>query len=306
MKTKFGIAFLISLIILVGFLVIPGAINRSQAEDNENQAVYDENSMDLLEGDNTGKEVLEIYEDKSTAGNPYEAQDELILEHRARKAEGKGKLEFPDQENQVEQAYASGKLAYLTFDDGPSKEMTPQILQVLDRYEIRATFFVLGKMVDKNPDVLRLAYEKGHEIGNHTYSHNYDIIYGDTDSFLEEVYQTEEAIKKAVGDPSYRTSLVRLPGGSHAEYKRPTVVALEEAGFSVYDWNALNGDSELDKPTRDYLYNRFKETYRKQDQVIILMHDTDEKHTTLEALPSIIEHLFLEGYSFRTLEEYNH
>jgi peptidoglycan/xylan/chitin deacetylase (PgdA/CDA1 family) len=254
--------------------------------------------------DKNTTEIVTHVEKESPQGSSEETPESLPDDSNEIGKEAEDRTsEDPSDTDALQENEEDCKVAYLTFDDGPSKTMTRQILQVLDRYGIKATFFVLGKMVDKNPDVMKLTYDGGHAIGNHTYTHNYDIIYNDTDSFLEEVYMTEEAIRNAVGNPSLRTRLVRLPGGSHAEYKQPTVKVLEDEGFQVHDWNSLNGDSEGDDPTADYLYNRFKETYRQQDRLIILMHDTDEKTTTLKALPSIIEHLLLEGYSFGTLED---
>ncbi len=178
------------------------------------------------------------------------------------------------------------------------------ILSVLDEYDVKATFFVLGKMVERNPEVLKEVYMGGHSIGNHTYSHNYEHIYLSGENFLMEVYQTEELIRIAIGDSSYKTSLVRLPGGSHAEYKKEALNAVIDAGLRSCDWNALNGDSDGFGMPPDYLYKRFTETYRQQDQTIILMHDTDDKETTVQALPTIIEHLLREGYQFRTLDDF--
>jgi peptidoglycan/xylan/chitin deacetylase (PgdA/CDA1 family) len=303
MRIKPGIGFLILMVITVGLLVIPGVIDRSKAQEDNLQDIGQDAATETAADKNT-TEIVTHVEKESPQGSSEETPESLPDDSNEIGKEAEDRTsEDPSDTDALQENEEDRKVAYLTFDDGPSKTMTRQILQVLDRYGIKATFFVLGKMVDKNPDVMKLTYDGGHAIGNHTYTHNYDIIYNDTDSFLEEVYRTEEAIRNAVGNPSLRTRLVRLPGGSHAEYKQPTVKVLEDEGFQVHDWNSLNGDSEGDDPTADYLYNRFKETYRHQDRLIILMHDTDEKTTTLKALPSIIEHLLLEGYSFGTLED---
>ena len=303
MRIKPGIGFLILMVITVGLLVIPGVIDRSKAQEDNLQDIGQDAATETAADKNT-TEIVTHVEKESPQGSSEETPESLPDDSNEIGKEAEDRTsEDPSDTDALQENEEDCKVAYLTFDDGPSKTMTRQILQVLDRYGIKATFFVLGKMVDKNPDVMKLTYDGGHAIGNHTYTHNYDIIYNDTDSFLEEVYMTEEAIRNAVGNPSLRTRLVRLPGGSHAEYKQPTVKVLEDEGFQVHDWNSLNGDSEGDDPTADYLYNRFKETYRQQDRLIILMHDTDEKATTLKALPSIIEHLLLEGYSFGTLED---
>ena len=86
------------------------------------------------------------------------------------------------------------KIAYLTFDDGPSRTVTPQILDILAKYDIKATFFVVGKYAEKNPDILRRIYEEGHVIGNHTYSHNYNYIYKNVSNFVRELDATQRGI----------------------------------------------------------------------------------------------------------------
>ena len=118
--------------------------------------------------------------------------------------------------NAVDNIYngEEGKRAFLTFDDGPTKEVTPHILDILDKYNIKATFFVLGTRVKQNPDILKRAYESGHYIANHGYSHKYSKIYESVDTILEEYNKTEDAIREALGNPDYRSHLFRFPGGS--------------------------------------------------------------------------------------------
>lgn len=101
------------------------------------------------------------------------------------------KGEKPAKDN----ANSNNKIAYLSFDDGPSKTVTPQILKTLDKYGIKATFFVLGSMAEKNPSILKSIYSKGHSIGHHSYSHNYKYIYSSYNNFLGEINRTEKIFK---------------------------------------------------------------------------------------------------------------
>lgn len=197
-----------------------------------------------------------------------------------------------------------GKIAYLTFDDGPSPTITPQILKVLDEYDIKATFFVVGSMADKFPEVLKMVWDEGHLIGNHTYSHVYEFIYRSTTNLLSDLEKAEMTLKSILGE-DFNTDIMRFPGGTHAKYKRPFISAVEEAGYSWYDWNTVNGDSELKYPSKDYIMGRFLKTYGKRDVIVVLFHDTEGKQQTVDTLPMIIEHLKLEGYSFDTLDNYN-
>lgn len=198
-----------------------------------------------------------------------------------------------------------GKVAYLTFDDGPSPTITPQILKVLEEYDIKATFFVVGSMADKFPDVLQMVWAGGHLIGNHTYSHVYDYIYRNTTNFLNDIEKADMTLKRILGE-DFGTDIMRFPGGTHGPYKRQFVKAAEEAGYKWYDWNTVNGDSELKYPSKDYIMGRFLKTYGKRDVIVVLMHDAEGKQQTVDTLPMIIEHLKLEGYSFDTLDKYNH
>lgn len=197
-----------------------------------------------------------------------------------------------------------GKVAYLTFDDGPSPNITPQILEVLKAYDIKATFFVVGSMADKFPEILKSVWDNGHIIGNHTYSHVYDYIYRSTANFLTDLEKADKTFKRILGD-NFQTNVMRFPGGTHAGYKRPFVAAVEEAGYMWYDWNTVNGDSELKYPTKDYILGRFMKTYGKRDIIVVLMHDAEGKQPTVDTLPVIIEHLKNEGYSFDTLDNFN-
>ncbi|MDX9916548.1 MAG: polysaccharide deacetylase family protein [Gudongella sp.] len=198
-----------------------------------------------------------------------------------------------------------GKFVYLTFDDGPSEKATPQILEILGKYSIKATFFVVGSMSDKYPERLREIRDAGHAIGNHTYSHVYSYLYKNTANFMADIRKTENTFKRILGD-DFETKLVRFPGGSFGDYKNPFKKVLEDEGYQWFDWNTVNGDAEKVSPSESYLLGRFLNTYGKRDVVVILMHDADVKQNTVNVLPKIIEHLLNEGYTFRTLDQFNH
>lgn len=197
------------------------------------------------------------------------------------------------------------KIVYLTFDDGPSENITPKILDILSQYDIKATFFVLGKMVNINPEMFIRTYEEGHAIGHHSYSHDYNYIYRNTKNFIGELDRTNNLFKEILGD-DFETKLLRFPGGSFEKRKQKFIIATEKLGYINYDWDALNGDAEGHNISKKYLVNRLKSTVgtrKDKKEIIILMHDTDTKSATADALPEIIEYLIKEGYVFRTLNE---
>lgn len=195
------------------------------------------------------------------------------------------------------------KRVFLTFDDGPSKKVTLPILDLLKQENIKATFFVLGSRVELNPDIVKRAYEEGHYIANHGYSHTYSKIYSSVDSVFEEYYKTENAIRIAIGNNEYSGLLFRFPGGStggkYKEIKRQAQERLKESNIAYVDWNALTGDAEGGKRTVEQLIARLNETMGNKNSIVILMHDAGDKTTTYEALPQIIQSLRDNGYEFK-------
>ena len=195
------------------------------------------------------------------------------------------------------------KQVFLTFDDGPSKNVTIPILDLLKQENIKANFFVLGSRVDLYPSIVRRAYEEGHYIANHGYSHKYSQIYESANSVLYEYNRTNEAVKNAIGNQTYNTNIFRFPGGSvggkYNDLKLEAKELLEENNIVSIDWNALNGDAEGLR-TEEKLLNRLKATIQDKQSVIILMHDAGDKIKTYNVLPEIIQHLKQEGYEFKT------
>ncbi|MDR7870767.1 MAG: polysaccharide deacetylase family protein [Tissierellaceae bacterium] len=198
----------------------------------------------------------------------------------------------------------NAKFAYLTFDDGPSEKHTNQILDILKEYDIKATFFVVGSMTEKYPDLLKRIYDEGHVIGNHSYSHVYKYIYKNSTNFIDDLNKADKVLKDILGE-SFETKLLRFPGGSFGKHKAPMIKAAEKEGYTIYDWNALNGDAEGLNLKNSYLIRRLKETTRNKKHAIILMHDTDAKKGTVETLKENIDYLISRGFHFRVLEEKN-
>lgn len=189
------------------------------------------------------------------------------------------------------------KTAYLTFDDGPSKEITPLILDILQKYNVKATFFVLGGMVQNNGPILSREFNEGHSVGNHTYSHQYNYIYASPERLLGEINKTDDLIKAVF--PDYKEKIFRFPGGSFDKSQK-FKDSVTNAGYKYVDWNCLNGDAEGINIPAEKLFYRFKNTLQHNNPVIILMHDSSTKSTTVQALPQIIEYLKAQGFEFRT------
>lgn len=195
------------------------------------------------------------------------------------------------------------KRVFLTFDDGPSKKVTIPILDLLKQENIKANFFVLGSRVDLYPSIVRRAYEEGHYIANHGYSHEYSQIYASPNSVLEEYNKTNQAIRNAIGNPGYNSNIFRFPGGSvggkYHNLKNEAKALLEQNNIACVDWNVLNGDAEGLR-TKETMLNRVKETMEGKISLVILMHDAADKTETYNMLPDLISYLRQEGYEFNT------
>ena len=201
------------------------------------------------------------------------------------------------------------KIAYLTFDDGPSEHSTEKILDILKINDIKATFFVLGSAIDNNSrseEILKRIAKEGHAIGSHGYSHNYSQLYPnrtvDVNAFMKDLEKNDMLLKSILGK-DFNTRLIRLPGG-HSSWKGTQELdkVLQEKNIWQVDWNSLNGDAESKDLPKEVLLNKLKETVGNQDVAIILMHDTDNKSGTVEYLQSAIDYLKSQGFEFRTLK----
>lgn len=202
----------------------------------------------------------------------------------------------------VEEAYLNDgrKIVFLTFDDGPSKN-TIEILKILDEKDVKATFFVLGQLAEKNPEIIKEINNKGHSIGNHSYTHNYRKIYSNVNNLLEEINKTKNILNDILGE-EYNSSLFRFPGGSFGNKKSSFRTAVVNNGYDYIDWNSLNRDSEgINKGSIELLQN-VKDTVKGKERAVILMHDSATKASTVDALPETIDYLRNEGYEFGILE----
>jgi peptidoglycan/xylan/chitin deacetylase (PgdA/CDA1 family) len=190
------------------------------------------------------------------------------------------------------------KIAYLTFDDGPSVN-TEKILQILNSNNIKASFFLIGKNAENNTNLVKEEVANGEVVGNHTYSHQLNYKEGPA-IFVNDINRCQDILKSILG-PSYKLKLVRFPGGSFGPKILPFRDAVAKAGYRFIDWNDEIGDADgYDLPIPILLNNLKK--YTVENTVVILMHDAGAKTTTVQALPQIIQYLKSKGYSFDTLQ----
>lgn len=190
---------------------------------------------------------------------------------------------------------------YLTFDDGPS-DLTPQVLDLLDKYDAKATFFVVYTDNKTYTSYLKDIVERGHTLALHSYSHDYDKIYKSVDAFLEDFEKVYTWVYEETG---VRPTLFRFPGGStngKTSVVNDIITEMERRGFIYYDWNVSSGDGSNLTTTENILENVCTNV-GSFDQPVVLMHDGAGKNATLKALPTLLKTLADEGYEFCSLDE---
>lgn len=180
---------------------------------------------------------------------------------------------------------------YLTFDDGPS-DNTDIILDTLDRYNVKATFFLVEKDDAAMKDKIKRIASSGHSIGVHSYSHKYSEVYASLDSFKKDVESMRDFLELLIG---YKAKLYRFPGGSGNKVTnvdiRECIDYLNSQGIKYYDWNVSSGDAVSNAYTADELVENVMKDVLKYKTSVVLLHDANAKGTTAEALPRLIEAL---------------
>ncbi len=178
---------------------------------------------------------------------------------------------------------------YLTFDDGPS-EYTDDILDILDEYGVKATFFVVGKEKDSDLELYKRIVDEGHTLGMHSYSHVYSRIYSSEDSFISDLDRISDLLTGATGQvPQF----YRFPGGSSNAVSpldmHKFINILDERGITYFDWNVSSGDATNELLSAKQITYNATAGIEKKETSVILMHDSLVRPTTVEALPAIIE-----------------
>lgn len=194
------------------------------------------------------------------------------------------------------------KIAYLTFDDGPTLKSTPKILDILSEENVKATFFVIGKHVKEHPELVKRAYDEGHYIANHGYSHDNNKLYKNANCFINEILSTDIEISKAIGIENYSSHVFRFPNGymssNYKSKKQEYAKLLADIDYTYIDWNVLNKDSEKKYSNIELLKN-LESSSKNKDTLVILMHDTSDVNETHLVLKDSINYLKEQGYIFQ-------
>ena len=300
----------IMMFLVMGIFIFNGALNKVYANDYELKHIGDskfENSS-LKDSGSAGESNSENTEiNKNDSEND---EDEIFV---GVNEEGKKysydavkineKLKTGDYSNDGE------KIVFLTFDDGTSTTVTPKVLNILDQYKVKATFFLMGKNIEDGgqdaKNLVKKEFDNGPAIGNHSYSHDYNVLYPgrylNLESFKADYDKNDKLLKSILGD-NFSTRVLRCPGG-YMSWKGMSEldVYLKDNNMTYIDWNALSKDAEGKKKNADELVQCAVETSEGKEIVVLLMHDTYGKEETVKSLPKIIEYFENNGYEFKTL-----
>ena len=279
--TLIAIPTILCIVLVVKLVVIKGKVNNILDEKSklENTTEYSE-EISSSSGEDTSEQIAQSdTEDTTQQSTEEQTTTPVVVEP------------LPD-----------GKYAYLTFDDGPSAN-TMQILDILDNYGVKATFFVNGHTGEVMEERYKAIVDRGHAIALHTYSLDYSNVYGGLDKFEQEIVSLRNYIKEVTG---VDTTLFRFPGGSsnsRTDDIKPYIQWLNDNGYSYWDWNCSSGDATGTKPSAEQIVaNCLVQADAGYKNLVILMHDTKPKDTTVEALPALIEALQARGYEIIAID----
>ena len=198
-----------------------------------------------------------------------------------------------DVENLADEADV--RKVYLTFDDGPSSN-TGKILDILDDYNVKATFFVNGRTDDHSKKMYKRIVDEGHTIGMHSYTHNYSQVYASLSSFKSDFFRIQQLIYDYTG---VKCNLYRFPGGSSNQVSATDMSTLirflNKENVRYFDWNVSSGDATTNEESSDEIIENVMKDVVKYKTSVVLMHDAATKDTTVKALPKLIQKIQGEG-----------
>ncbi|MBD5090061.1 MAG: polysaccharide deacetylase [Clostridiales bacterium] len=197
----------------------------------------------------------------------------------------------PKKEREADQTKIKGKKVYLTFDDGPSQN-TEEILSILDQYNVKATFFVIGKTDEFSKKMYKQIYENGHTLAMHSYTHQYDKIYKTLGAYKKDITQLSDLLFDVTGE---RPKYLRFPGGSSNTVSKigmkKVIRYVDAQGLTYFDWNVINGDATGKKLTKKQMVSNVISGVKTYNNAMVLMHDGTGKEMTVKTLPTVLKKL---------------
>ena len=275
--------------------------NTNNEQANTNQETNNNgNQTQTNQETNNNVDQTQINQEKNANGEQTQTNQNTNNEPKA------NEQNTANTSTTTEKKKSNEGVIWLTFDDGPSANITPKVLDILKKENIKATFFVINYS-DSNEHLIKRIVEEGHTIGIHGYSHEYSKIYKSKETFMNNVLTLQDRIFKSTG---VKSMYIRFPGGSSntvsRKYCKGIMTELTKEmlakGFKYYDWNISSGDAGGAKNAKDVYKNVTKNLSKKRGNMV-LMHDFGGNKKGLEALPEIIKYAKKEGYTFAKIDD---
>ncbi|MFT0800424.1 polysaccharide deacetylase family protein [Bacillus swezeyi] len=193
----------------------------------------------------------------------------------------------------------TGKVVYLTFDDGPNPSASEKILNLLRQYNVKATFFMLKPNIEQHPDIVRKMVENGHSVGSHGVTHQVAKIYKSPESFAAEMNDTIDTIKKTT---NVNTHLIRSPYGSKPYITGPFQEVIKREHFNLWDWTVDSEDWKSANTNGQFVNNVIQQVNNLSgvEPLVILMH---EKPTTAAHLEKLLKYFQENGYGMKAVHD---
>lgn len=276
------ISILFSIILSI-FLLIKTIRLEEELEELKQTVMFENAGGDMA----SNEKAVEVIQLEASGIEPSEEEESETAAEAVSTEEDDTQVHTEEESTETEKV----RNVYLTFDDGPSA-YTNEILDILKEYDVKATFFVVGKEGEKYEELYNRIVEEGHTLGMHSYSHRYDEVYASEENFAEDFEKLQTYLYDITGVES---RFYRFPGGSSNTVSKIDmsnfIDYLQEHDVVYFDWNVSSGDASSGGVSVEQIIENCTGNVDYYNNMVILMHDSQEKRTTVEALPSVIEKL---------------
>ena len=305
----YSVIILLTLALSISFIVIGGknkTITENKTKITKITKQLDDAKSQIAEKDKVNGELNQKLQQAETDKANLEKENNN-LKTEIEKLNAKSLIEaekLTALQNSPQSTYPSkDRVCYLTFDDGPS-DNTLKILDILDRYNAKATFFVIGNT--GKLDYFKQIHARGHVVGLHSDPHRYEIIYRSTDAYFADLDAISSKVEQLIG---IKSKIIRFPGGGSngvsKQYCKGIMTRLtnqvKAKGYAYFDWNVSSGDASGNNVPANQLVSNVLTQAKNKNSICVLMHDNAAKKTTVEALPAMLEGLASMGYRFEGL-----
>ena len=193
------------------------------------------------------------------------------------------------------------KIIYLTFDDGPGGKTTTDVLDILNKKNVKATFFVIGNQIEGQEDTIKRIINDGHSLGLHSMSHNKDLLYSSNETFISEMSELQTLLKDLTDED---VNILRFPfGANNSTYKLQLslVDLIHSKGLKIYDWNVDSTDGANPYADPYTIFKRATTVEESKSPIILLMHCGYINKNSSIALSDIIDYYIDKGYTFKPI-----